>query len=566
MKETKFIRNRLREVGENIHLYKNMYEAFSLVEEVVQDSSIFQDMDLLIFKKGNSHAISLDKMIDIDKSEFHDLKINEVLTVHDTVYHEDLLPYSYLFPIFRERDLLAVIFFQLEKDQKLNAAANDIIQIIAAHLKYMISHFQVLSEQHELLREMDLLHEISQKITERKELSELLNELMESSKTLMNAEASSLLLYDENENHLYFLVADGERGKVIKSFTVEIGSGIAGWVAEHKEALLIEDCYKDHRFNQEYDKKSGFRTKSMICVPMIYKNNLVGVMQVINRKNDEIFQNRDLKIFSSLASQAAVALENARLLEQHILNEAIHRELETARRIQENLLPETLPEIKNFEIVSILTPAEQVGGDFYDVIRINENYSIIVVTDVAGKGIPAALIVSTIYSSLYTYLENDQFDLITLVERLNRLLIKATTPEKYATMWFGLIDHKEKTIESVNAGHNPPYLYKKAENKVIELKSGGIFLGSLELEEYPYQSEKHQLESGDIILSFTDGVTEAWNIEEEDYGEDRLLSVFEKSKELTAQAILKNIQTDVKKHVDGAKQSDDFTCLIIKHI
>jgi sigma-B regulation protein RsbU (phosphoserine phosphatase) len=358
-------------------------------------------------------------------------------------------------------------------------------------------------------------------------------------------------------------VATGDKGKVMKKFSVDLGVGIAGWVAKNKKPLLVEDCYKDPRFSPDYDKKSKFKTRDMICVPLIRKRQLLGVMQVINKKGDGGFRERDLKIFETLASQCAIAIENHNLVEKQVETEALERELDTAREIQQKLLPASLPEYEDIQIAARLIPAKQVGGDYYNIQRINDRQSLFFVADVTGKGIPAALIVSTIYSCMNSYLKlsQDKFDLMNLVTAMNRVLIESTTSTRFATCWFGLYDHDSKRLVSINAGHNPPYIFRENNTKPIELHKGGLFLGGLDV---PYEMEEMHLRQNDVLVFFTDGVTEAWNEKEDEYEEYRLIQcVFRNIKE-SAQTVLAEIEKDVNNHVGKAQQSDDFTCAVVK--
>lgn len=419
-----------------------------------------------------------------------------------------------------------------------------------------------ISEMQSMIQEMNYVHEVSQRISEKKNLDVLLNEIMESCKEVMNAEASSLLMYDEKNNNLYFQVATGEKGDAIKNISISLDEGIAGWVAKHREPLLIEDCYKDPRFNKEIDKQSNFRTKCMICVPMIHKEKLIGVLQVINKKGDNIFNSRDLNIFQILSSQCAIAIENARLVEEQVQQEALKREMKTAREIQQNLLPSGLPDFNDIQISSTLIPAKQVGGDYYNVYKINNEQTLFFVCDVSGKSISAALIVSTIYSTIVTYFElnKNKFDLVEFVRCLNRVLIESTTEEKFATCWFGLYDHKSKKLTSVNAGHNTIYLFN-ARGELTELTKGGLFLGSTDLD---FETEDVKLNKDDVLVFYTDGVPEAMNKAIEFYGDERLINVVKENLKSDASVILNNLLNDVKSFVKDADQSDDITIGVIK--
>lgn len=421
-----------------------------------------------------------------------------------------------------------------------------------------------LLEMQNMIQQLNYLQKISQRISEMKSLDVLLFDIMQSCKELMNAEASSLLIYDEEEDVLNFEIVTNEKDDVIKKISCKMGEGIAGWVGLNRQPLLIEDCYDDPRFNPEVDKLTNFRTKSMICAPMVRNDKLIGVIQVINKKNDDIFREGDLNIFTILASQCAISIENAKLTEIQIQQKALERELKTARAIQQNLLPNALPDFKDIEVSFSLIPAKQVGGDYYNVYTINEDQTLFFVCDVSGKSISAALIVSTICSSILTYLKmikikSEKFDLLDLVKSLNRVLIESTTDEKFATSWFGLLEHSTKKFWSINAGHNTIYLYRESE--VIELKEGGLFLGSIDMD---FTIEELLLMKGDVVLCYTDGVPEAMNKEGGFYEDERLIESGKFHKEKKSDLILKGILDDLKEFVLDAEQSDDITCGVIK--
>ncbi|MFO7890363.1 MAG: GAF domain-containing SpoIIE family protein phosphatase [bacterium] len=414
-------------------------------------------------------------------------------------------------------------------------------------------------------KKLQFLHQISQQISEKKPISQLLHEIMESSKLLIKAEASSLLLFDEQDKKLHFYVTTGEKGGLLGKFSMELGEGIAGWVAEKRKPLVIDDCYKDVRFNPEYDKKSKFKTKSMICVPLLRKDRLLGVIEVINKQGKDRFDSEDLFLFETLASQCAIAIENHFLTEKQIEIEALERELQIARSIQQNLLPASIPSFDDLDVAPLFIPARQIGGDYYNIIRINKDQSLFFVADVSGKSVSAALIVSVVDACLHSYLSMNKksFDLKELVKTMNLILIETTTPTKFATSWFGLYHHPTAELHSVNAGHNPPYLFSSSQNEIQPLHAGGIFLGGVEGE---YQLEILKLHKDDILVYYTDGITEAWNLKEEDYGEERLQQTVKKYKHLPAHEILTAIKQDIRCHVGKAQQSDDIACVVLKKL
>jgi sigma-B regulation protein RsbU (phosphoserine phosphatase) len=414
----------------------------------------------------------------------------------------------------------------------------------------------------ELVERLKLLHDISQKMMESKPLDILLDEIIEHSITVMQAEAASLLLYDSKKHKLIFHLVKGSEADNIKSLELELGQGIAGWVAEEKKTVLIEDCYDDPRFNKDFDKLSGFRTLTMICGPLLKKDKLVGVMQVINKVGKRMFDDSDQQIFETLASQCAVAIDNARLAAFQIKAARLENELETARKIQENLLPKVLPPYIDIAVKTQLIPATKIGGDYYNIIQIDDTRSLFMVIDVSGKSISAALIVSGIHTFVETYLilNRTNFVLKDFVNSLNQFLIGYTTSDKFASGWFGFFNHETKTLESINAGHNPTYIFTSKDNYTGLLK-GGIFLGIYDM---VYDVEITQLQKDDVIVFYSDGITEAWNEKKDEFGENQLLDVLNNSLDKKAENILYSVTDAVAAFVGRAEQSDDLTLGVVK--
>jgi sigma-B regulation protein RsbU (phosphoserine phosphatase) len=398
---------------------------------------------------------------------------------------------------------------------------------------------------------------------EMKPINTLLDEIIEASKQLLSAEASSLLLYDEETDHLFFHIAKGDKATQIESNFIKMGHGIAGWVADHKEPLKIDDCYSDPRFNPEFDKKTGFITRNMLCVPMIRKGELVGALQVINKSGGGRFSELDLSFFKALSAQCAIAIENARLVEVELKSQQLKYELETAHNIQQKLLPQKLPVMKNISIDIRLIPAKEVGGDYYNVIKINDAETLFFIVDVTGKSIPAALIVSTIYSFIQTYviIHRESFNLIEFTQTLNQFLLVSTTPDKFASAWFALFNNTNNSLECISAGHNPTYFIRNEGSSISELNAGGIFLGSMD---FPYNSETISLDEGDTIVFYTDGITEAMNMQNEEFGEENFQRVILSNIKQNVSGLMDSILGEINLFRGKAEQSDDITCGALK--
>jgi sigma-B regulation protein RsbU (phosphoserine phosphatase) len=412
-----------------------------------------------------------------------------------------------------------------------------------------------------MLREMVTLHEITHALESSDNLDSLLEYIMQKSQNVMSAEAASLMLVLEESNELEFKVTLGPKAQEVKPFKLPIGKGISGWVAQTGEAVLIADAYSDPRFDPSFDKRSGFRTNSMLCVPMIHQSKIVGVMTLINKLDGKPFNENDQNLFTIFASQAALSIENARLLFAAIEKERLDKELQVASEIQKLLIPQEIPKSSYLEISAEYIPCKEVGGDFYDIIKLDEDRYIFVVADVSGKGIPGALVVSNMQATLRAFLEYSN-DLLPVVSRLNEAIIRQTTTDRYITFFIGLYNHKKSKLAYINAGHNPPLLINK-NGKMQELSTGGIFIGFMpweyELEEVPFNKD-------DTLVMYTDGLVEAMDNEEEEFQMSRLKKTITKNLSVTPDKLKEQIIEQVNDHIGAVPLSDDFTLLISRRI
>jgi sigma-B regulation protein RsbU (phosphoserine phosphatase) len=414
-----------------------------------------------------------------------------------------------------------------------------------------------------LLKRMKFFQSISRDISSRKPLNQLLDEIISASKKLLNSEAASLLIYNKEVNTLYFHTLAGNKSASLKSQTLKMGEGIGGWVAAKKDPLIINDCYNDPRFDKSFDLTTGFHTRNMICVPMINNEDLIGVIQVINKKNNEVFNKEDLQLFEALAVQCAVAIENSRLIDIEIKAEQTKHEMETAWKIQQRFLPEKLPFVKDIEMCIKLKSAKEIGGDYFNVIKIDDNNTLFFIADVSGKSVPAALIVSTLFSFLQFYfiVKRETVDAKTFVELFNKFLVTSTTPDKFVTAWFGFYNQLEKNLISISAGHNPTYFLKHDSDSFVKLTTGGLIMGSID---FPYNYEIVKIDSGDSIIFYTDGVPEAMNVNEEEFGEKRFEELLLSNRNLHPNDLSKVIFDEIKKYRGDAEQSDDITLGILR--
>ncbi len=425
-------------------------------------------------------------------------------------------------------------------------------------LRESLDHYQQRIQK--MLSEMGALHELSRNIESSHNIDHLLKYILQRSMNLLQAEAASLMLKVEERDELEFKVVLGPTADKIKPFRVKLGQGISGWVAQQGEPILIPDAYADARFDPSFDKHTGFRTKSYLCVPMVYKSRIFGVMTLLNRLDNQPFSENDKELLTIFASQAALAIENTTLLQTALEKERIDKELQVAAEIQQLLIPKTLPQIPDLQISATYIPCKEVSGDFYDIMALNDHQYVFIVADVSGKGVPGALLVSNMSASLKAYLEYST-DLKAIIERLNQKIMRNTTDDRYITFFFALYDCNEQSLHYINAGHNPPLLFQN-NSTFKRLDTGGIFIGSLP---WNYEQDAVQLASPSVLVLYTDGLLEAMNSREEEFGEARIKATIRAYASHSAIEIQEKIVQAVYEHVGGENRfEDDFTLIVIK--
>ncbi|VAX21691.1 Serine phosphatase RsbU, regulator of sigma subunit [hydrothermal vent metagenome] len=297
-----------------------------------------------------------------------------------------------------------------------------------------------------------------------------------------------------------------------------------------------------------------------LIVPMQIKQNTKGLILLGKRIVGGGFSKPDIEFVASLGSLAIISIENSLLFEEALEKQRLEKDLELAKKIQQNLLPSKLPKMKNFEIAAYNRAAKQVGGDYYDAIRLDDSRVLISIGDVSGKGAQAALLMANLqaFQKSISKLNNDLIDASNL---LNDLVSENTTDGRFITFFWGILNDETKHFESVNMGHNPPLLIRN--NKIQKLKLGGMILGVMPTL-IPYKNEVHELQKDDILILFTDGITEAMNSSNQEYSDERLEQLSSELKIDSAGEALKIILDDVKNFTGSTEQSDDITILVVK--
>ncbi len=275
------------------------------------------------------------------------------------------------------------------------------------------------------------------------------------------------------------------------------------------------------------------------------------------------FTELDQVLLDAIKRQVSASIENDDLHKQSIEKELIEKELGVASSIQKQIIPETLPKLEGYEIAGTNIPSKEVGGDYFDCIHLNDGRYALIIADVAGKGISAALLVNTLNAALYSYLEFN-LPLTELSFKLNKLIYRASPPDKFITFFIAVLDPATGKLDIVNAGHNPILLLKK-DGSVRKIQAGGIGLGMLDFD-LEYTGENLEMDRGDMLFLYTDGIPEAMNISDEEYSEERMEAFLSEHSSKPSQQFVSELVEDIKSYAGGAPQSDDITTLVIKRI
>lgn len=417
-----------------------------------------------------------------------------------------------------------------------------------------------IKEENERLKtaisELAILNEIATTISSTIELDKIIETIIKKCIQHFKVEQGNISLIKESEMIVPLQTMVRQYDSVAGKIPFRLDQQLIGWMLTKKEPLIINDIATDKRFSS-FAGETPYN--SLIAVAMIYKSKIIGVLSLYNKRNKEEFNQNDLRLLSIVAAESSQVIENARLLEEEKNLMSVKEELRISGQIQQKLLPERLPDIAGYQIAAVNIPATEVGGDYYDIIPLPDHKVAFCFGDVSGKGIPASLLMSNIQATMRTLLlsRNDPALIIT---RANNLIHASTTSEKYITFFLAILETSNNNLTYCNAGHDNPFHIKGS--NIENLQPGGIPLGFLS--DFDYTSTCTPLSSNDVIVIYTDGVTEAMNQMDEEFGLERLKNTLMNNKSANAQQILDALLKAINKHTEGSPQMDDITLVILK--
>jgi sigma-B regulation protein RsbU (phosphoserine phosphatase) len=411
-----------------------------------------------------------------------------------------------------------------------------------------------------------LLLDITKKISRSLDLQEVLNLVMDTLDSLIPYDAAGIYVLrcarggaiSSGEQVCEFRT-EAVRGYDIDELTelrLKIGEGIIGNVALTGDPVISPDVRNDPRYINARE-----RTRSEMVAPIISNDEVIGVFDLESDRLNA-YTHDDLQVLLLLASQVAIIIEKVMLHEQLIEKKRLEGQLEVARQVQLELLPAQDPQLEGFDISGYNFTTEEVSGDYYDWVRIYEDQIGIVVADVSGKGVPAALLMAFLRASLRAAIHIGYAPHISMA-KVNYLLWESIERHQFVTAFYSVLDASNKTLAYTNAGHSPPLLLEK-DGSARFIERGGMPLGMFR--DTRYYEYYLSMEPGQVLVLYTDGVTEATNPRGEEYGTARLESAVRAGRMLPARELIDFIYRDVLDWTEGQGANDDITFFIVKAI
>ena len=424
-----------------------------------------------------------------------------------------------------------------------------------------MKNIKSLQSENEQLRiaigELQVLNDVATAISSVQSVDEIIDQIVLKCTRHFAVEEAAISLLERETDEQVFHTMVRHRDTSGKNLPYRLDAGLKGWMLKNRKSFLSNNIQEDDRF--KFLSQEDYTFKSLISVPLMVKGELIGYLAIFNKKSGE-FTEENKRLLSIIGSQSAQILENARLLEEEKDLLALRNEMKLAGEIQRKLLPDSTPDIPGFQFFATNMPAKSVGGDYYDFLPVDDNKFAFCIADITGKGMPAAMLMANLQATFRSQVIMDA-GCCTCISRTNKILFNNTEPSKFATMFYGVLNADNGMLEYTNGGHDQPILFRSG--KGIEyLQSTGLILGILEDSEY--LKGDVNLEPGNVLLLYSDGITEAMNPASDMYGIEKAIEIVSDNVDKSAQKIAELLLSDVRRHTKGALQSDDITLMLIK--
>jgi serine phosphatase RsbU (regulator of sigma subunit) len=434
------------------------------------------------------------------------------------------------------------------------AADQDLLEVASEHIAFALDHALLYEETERRALEKEMLLEVAKTLSAPLDLDEVLSAIYESLRQVVQFDGVAVYLVNKRSQVLEAVSCIGFPEGSEEAFRLHVGVGLVGWVAKTGEGVIVSDVRNDPRY-----VVSRVSTRSEMAAPLILNDRTIGVF---NLESDQVdaYHEGHLELLSAFATQAAIAVERARLTRELLDRRRLEKELAIAREIQESFLPKAPPRIPGYDLAGSARSHHEVGGDYYDYIPISGGNLGLAIADVSGKGIPAALIMAGFRMCLLAEIRND-FAIRAVMRKVNSLLYESTERDKFVTAFYGVLDVKNRLLVFSNAGHNPPLIVRR-DGSVDTLNEGGVALGVLP--DAHYEERPLELRAGDVVVLYTDGVSEAVSPAGEQFGEERIQQCLLELLDRPAAAIVEGILEAVLAWSGEPGPADDLTLLVVK--
>ena len=414
--------------------------------------------------------------------------------------------------------------------------------------------------------ELTLLYDLSQTLGAQFDLQYIFSVILERVEKALNVERISIMLFDPDTDELELVAARGFDVKQLRKQRVSVHESIAGYVLRTGKPLLVESLVNlpdeiQWTPRKEYRSES-FISVPMICSPLEVHKIKIGVINVTEKRDGTAFTSGDLKLLNAISSIAAIAIYNTRLIEAVKETERIRKELEIAEHIQLGLLPSGFPSLPDVEIAGQCHSAKNIGGDYFDFVMDDRGNINLVIADVSGHNVSAALMMAVTRSALRSLMQRNM-SVSEVLQQANQLLFEDMNRAGFFISLFFLRYHrKTRQVRYANGGHHPVFWYRSTEKNIAFLDSDGLLLGIMP--QVQFEEKAIQAEPGDLFVMYTDGLIEATNRKGDLYGHERLKRLILRHVQLDAEELVRKILLDLKAFVGKRPLKDDVTLQILK--
>jgi phosphoserine phosphatase RsbU/P len=473
---------------------------------------------------------------------------------------------------FITRNILCVPMMVMDKFVGVLEAVNSIgresfdetdlklLTYIADQAAIAFNYRNLVDELTSRIDELTALYEISQALSVSKFDRNALEHIMTSISHALSAERSSLLMYNQARDKLVLIASYGLPGDINPGLEIDIDDSVAGHVFKTGDPLIVVDREKDFPF-LPMDNSRTYRTRSFISAPVHHNNQTIGVLSITDRKDSSIFDSINLRVISTIATHVADAYRNIEYLKNLESQRKLEQEIDIAAEIQRKILPSIPESFRGHRMAAFNRPAKEVGGDFYDFFNVNESKYAVLIGDVSGKGIPAALFMGSARNIVRAEMRINSQP-ASLLAHSNKYILEDSEHGMFVTLFYMLVDTHNSIITYGSAGHNPPFIIRNRNREVVRMQARGKALGIMK--DATFEERIILYEPGDVLILFTDGVLEYLGDRNIDDGEEKLVELALANFDSPPSEIIEILESSLNEKSIDSEFMDDFTILCFK--